>query len=1145
MADYSGYKLDILRTQSMKAFLTLLLAIAFCSLALLGQNASGIRTANLAGANLDLMNNHDPSSQLENFELLPGYEVNLFAANPMLANPVHMVWDSRGRLWVACSWAYPQIKPGDVANDKIIILEDTDDDGVADKSTVFADGLYLPTGIELANGGCYVGQSPDVLFLKDTDGDDVADVRQLALTGFGIEDNHHSISAWRRGPGGWIYFQEGIFLHTQVETQHGVVRNYNGGVYQFNPRTQELRMFSRGTGGNPWGHVFDHWGQSFMVNNPRIMYLTPGSGSSNEPTRLPPLISTEKQCGGDIVTGTHLPEEIQGQLLTGRFKSRAVVRYEFIDDGAGFSANVLEPIIKSKHPNFRPVDVKIGPDGAIYIADWYNSIINHAQHDFRDPRRDHSHGRVWRITYKDRPLVKKPQLVGLQIQELLDNLKSPEAWTRHQARKELSERDPDEVLTALENWAESLDPKADQYAHHLVEAMWACQNVERVSEPILSKVMSSKSGHARSAGARVIRYWHDELSDPIGMIGQLARDSFPRTRMEAVLSAGFIPQAEAVPAALMALDHERDRFIDVAIPSTLKGLRSHWEPAIEKGELEFDRVGHREFAEQFAGIGIDKRLMALIGNPNPPRSEISAVKRQFVSTPSGKLVSLVVNAVGKSAVQSDLVSIELLDALRIVGDRSELEASREFVTLLPALSHSNDGVVVNAASSFGSWQVSSAGPKLLELLRDRDRAPEIRRAAAIALGDLGQTKYINALKSLASVSDIATRYHAVTGLVAGDLEEAKAMVGEVLTQKPLDADPVTLVTEFTKTRRGDTVLAGLLEDVAIHPEVKRSVSTYHRQTGQLPKKLVGLFSDSSQDSLSFALLGEGRESLAQDVDRYGDAERGETVFRRESLACINCHGIGSVGPAIGPNLVAVGTAASTSYMIESILEPNASIAEHYENMLFTMADNSLHMGSIVYQDDNEVIIQDSALGQEVKLPVGNIRSKQSVPSLMPAGLADQLKSREEFLDLAKFLSVLGDPGPFQNDERPFIRKWRVAPATGSHPPKESESWKPAYSKVNGELPAADLALGEHVFAKGFVVVQTPGSIMLDINHREGLSLWVDGKEVSDLEKPIKLNEGRKEFTFSLDQSKRSDLGLRVLLQTTNGSPAKFRIEGGI
>ena len=112
-------------------------------------------------------------------------------------------------------------------------------------------------------------------------------------------------------------------------------------------------------------------------------------------------------------------------------------------------------------------------------------------------------------------------------------------------------------------------------------------------------------------------------------------------------------------------------------------------------------------------------------------------------------------------------------------------------------------------------------------------------------------------------------------------------------------------------------------------------------------------------------------------------------------------------------------------------------------------------------------------------------------------------------------------------------------------PKGSESWKPAYSKVNGELPASDLALGERVFAKGFVDVQTPGSIMLDINHREGLSLWVDGQEVSDFEKPIELNEGRKEFTFRLDQSKRSDLGLRVLLETANGSPIKFRIEGGI
>lgn len=1129
----------------MKRFLIAINLLIAPSLSLWGQDASGIRTANLQGADLALMNNHDPASELENFELLPGYEANLFAADPMLANPVHMVWDSRGRLWVACSWAYPQIKPGEVANDKIIILEDTDNDGVADQSTVFADGLYLPTGIELANGGCFVGQSPDVLFLKDTDGDDVADVRQLALTGFGIEDNHHSISAWRRGPGGWIYFQEGIFLHTQVETQHGVVRNFNGGVYQYNPRTQELRMFCRGTGGNPWGHVFDQWGQSFMVNNPRIMYLTPGTGASNEPTRIPPLITTEKQCGGDIVTGTHLPDEIQGQLLTGRFKSRAVVRYEFVEDGAGFSANVLEPLIQSKHPNFRPVDTKIGPDGAIYIADWYNSIINHAQHDFRDPRRDHSHGRIWRITYKDRPLVKKPKLVGIPLRELVDHLQSPEAWTRHQTRKELSERDPDQVLAAVEDWVETLDTRAEKYDYHLVEAMWACQNVERVSEPILKRVLSSKSGHARSAGARVIRYWHDKLSDPVGMIATLAEDEFPRARMEAVLSASFVPRPEAIPAALKALDYDRDRFINAVIPSTMKALESRWVPALEKGELDFAKASHKDFAEQFVGIGLDKRLIALLGDPNPAPEEIAAVKKQFVATPSTKLVRLVVNAVGKNGVQSDAVAIEILDGLRQVGQRTSMETLRSFATLVPALSHANSEVVAKVAASLGAWQVLPAGPELLGLLEDRTRAPEARRAAAVALGQLKQTEYLNALKSLAREGDIATRYHAISGLVAGDIEVAKSMVAETMTHEPGDASPVPLITEFTKVRRGDTVLAGLLKDVAIHPEVKKSVSTYHRQTGQLPERLVELFSDRGQDSLSLALMNEDRESLARDVDRLGDPFRGELIFRRSELACTSCHGIGSVGPMIGPNLVAVGTAASTSYMIESILEPNASIAEHYENMLFTMTDNSVHMGVITYQDESEVVILDSARGQEVKLPAGNIRSKQGMPSLMPAGLADQLKSRKEFLDLAKFLSVLGEPGPFQNDERPFIRKWRVAPAAGAELPFEGEIWKPAYSKVDGELPFADLHLGKRVFARGFVEVQNPGSAVLDINDSKGLTLWIDGEPVSNLEEPIELKKGRKTFTFAVDHAQRDKQGLRVLINPAAGSPLKFRVEGGI
>ncbi|MEM7394719.1 MAG: PVC-type heme-binding CxxCH protein, partial [Verrucomicrobiota bacterium] len=219
-------------------------SIVFCGVAnpLAGEEAKHRR--NTQGTNLSLAENHDPEAERASFTLLPGFEVNLFAAEPMLANPLHMTWDARGRLWVVCSWAYPQLRPGQTPNDKVIVLEDEDGDGRADKSTVFADGLYIPTGLALSGDSVYVAQTPDIVRFRDTDGDDVADEREVVLTGFAIEDSHHSISAWRRGPGGWIYFQEGLFLHSQVETQYGTVRMANGGVFQFQPQTQRLKVFA-------------------------------------------------------------------------------------------------------------------------------------------------------------------------------------------------------------------------------------------------------------------------------------------------------------------------------------------------------------------------------------------------------------------------------------------------------------------------------------------------------------------------------------------------------------------------------------------------------------------------------------------------------------------------------------------------------------------------------------------------------------------------------------------------------------------------------------------------------------------------------------------------------------------------------------
>lgn len=1116
-------------------------------------DATGIKTANLQGADLELMSNHDPASELENFELLPGYQANLFASDPMLANPVHMHWDSRGRLWVACSWSYPQIKPGDAANDKIIILEDTDGDGAADKSTVFAEGLYIPTGLELANGGCYVGQSPDVYFFKDTDGDDVADVKELALTGFGIEDSHHSISAFRRGPGGWIYFQEGIFLHTQVETQHGLVRNFNGGVYQFNPRTQELRVFCNGTGGNPWGHVFDRWGQSFMVNNPKIIHLSPASGNSEEIEPVPALISTEKQCGGDIATGTHVGDDLRGQLLSGRFKSRAVIRYELIESGAGFTANVLEPLIRSKHPNFRPVDVKTGPDGAIYVADWYNSIINHAQHDFRDPRRDHDHGRIWRITHKERPLAEKPKLVGASIDQLVKHLASPEAWTRHQARKELSECDPDAVVTVVEAWVDELDSTTPEHDHHLVEAMWAVQNVERVSEEILSRVLQAKDGHARSAGARILRYWHRELSDPIGMIAQAAGDPFPRTRMEAVLSAGYIPKAEAYAAALHVIDHPGDETLDRALPQTIQALEKFWRPAMEAGTLAFAKESHRVFAEQNAGIGFKERLADLLKASSPDAKEIKEVNAQLARVGSSREVRTIFGALTRvEETPTDEVALALLETLgRMSGQHGSRAMARVAAGLKKRLDHEEEAMVLLAAKNLGDWRAAKAGPDLLKVLGSDSRSMASRQAAAVALAKLGRTEYFETLNAMASEGEVATRYAALAGLAQADLNQAVAMAAQLFTMDPGEVDPVSALQAILKNRRGARDLTAKLASIKMHPKLIERVRQFHRATGQLPSALAERFQSSTETatSLSAALLTENAEELTADVMKLGDPHRGEAIFRRKALACVGCHAIGSAGSPIGPNLVAVGAAATPEYMVESILKPNAAIAEHYENRLFTLTDGTIQMGVIIFKSNAQTVVRDAAQGgREVTLAAADIAKEQALPSLMPAGLADQLSDRQEFLDLCHFLAVLGRPGDFANDESPVIRKWRVAAKPdGEVFPAKDADWVPAYSKVDGELPAEDLALGgDQVLALGVIQVQVAGDAMLMLDRVDGLRLWIDDQEIKDLNSPIHFEAGRRALTFAVDRTARGDeSGLRVELTTPSDSPIKFQIEGGM
>ena len=491
-----------------------------------------------------------------------GMKVNLFASEemfPELANPVQMTFDPKGRLWVSVMPSYPHWKPKEAMNDKILILEDTNGDGKADKMTVFADKLHVPTGIELFNGGALVGAQPDLLFLKDTDGDDKADVRERVLHGMDSADTHHAMNSFTLDPGGALYFQEGTFHHTQVETPYGPpVRCANAGVFRYEPRTHKFEVYVSYPFANPHGHAFDQWGQDFVTDGTgNVNYFATGfSGRIDYPNKHrgydPFFKQRVRPCPGiEFLSSRHFPDSLQGNYLNANVIGfHGILQYQVKDKDSGFVGDEVQPIVQSSDPNFRPSDMEIGPDGAIYFLDWHNPLIGHMQHNLRDPSRDRTHGRIYRITYPSRPLLKPVKIAGEPIDKLLDLLKEPEDRVRYRVRVELGSRNSDEVVAAAKKWIADLDAQAADYEHHLLEALWLHQSHNVIDESLLKRMLKSPDFRARAAATRVLCYWRDRVSDPLGLLAAQAADSAPRVRLEAVRACSFFQEARAAEVAL-------------------------------------------------------------------------------------------------------------------------------------------------------------------------------------------------------------------------------------------------------------------------------------------------------------------------------------------------------------------------------------------------------------------------------------------------------------------------------------------------------------------------------------------------------------------------------------------------------------------
>jgi len=525
-----------------------------------------------------------PADELTAFNVDPRFEVNLFASEeefPEIANPIQMRFDSRGRLWVSCSTTYPHVYPGQEPADKIVILEDTDADGKADKSTVFADDIHIPISFELAKNGIYVSEQPDLTLIEDLDGDDRADRRTVLLSGFGTEDSHHSIHDFIWTPEGDLLMRESIFHHSQVETKFGPVRTQNSAWFRYTPRTRQLVAFGSYPNTNPWGVAFDDWGNhvashpifanAFHATNPPYPEQHPPA------TGLPAYSGT---CGHDFVDFPFWPEEMQGGFIKARYKPTNKIEFhKWIRKDDHYAEEFVFDLIFSTNLSFIPVDVGFGPRGDFYICDWYNPVKGHAQYSLRDPRRDRSSGRIWRVVPKGATLQDPPKIAGATVTELLENLKRPESKIRAWTRRELSWRDPAELVKALDAWLAALDPGEARYRHHQVEAMWLYRWIGEDRPALLAELLVCDVPEARAAAVRQLRHPAPDrpIMTSLASLSLAAKDPDALVRMEAVTLASYLGEAEALGAILPVFDQPMGDHLRYAVRCALnsESLRPH------------------------------------------------------------------------------------------------------------------------------------------------------------------------------------------------------------------------------------------------------------------------------------------------------------------------------------------------------------------------------------------------------------------------------------------------------------------------------------------------------------------------------------------------------------------------------------------
>jgi putative membrane-bound dehydrogenase-like protein len=438
-----------------------------------------------------------PEEALKKMTVPEGFTVELVASEPMIVNPVAMTIDERGRFWITESLEYPRRKPGP-GQDRIKVLEDTDRDGRMDKATIFADGLNIPSGIAVGHGGVWVANSPDILFYPVENWDTLKhSMPQVVVTGFGRDDTHELPNSFTWGPDGWLYGLNGVFNRSVVE-QNGKKFDFTCALFRIHPRTREFQLFAQGTS-NPWGVAWDNEGSAFVsacvIDHLWHLaetgyYHRQGGPYPDFTWKLDSIVKHKHQkaayCGIHFFDSDAYPEQYREKLYMGNIHGNCINSDKLERRGSTYFATGEPDFLSANDAWFMPVVQKTGPDGCLYVLDWYDRY-----HCYQDANRDPAgidrlKGRLYRVRYKDTPRAEPFDLSRENDKQLIARLASPNVFYRDLAQRILSERRAQDTMVSLENLVTDNSAPRKQRLH----ALWALLGAEQFTAGLQLKLLN-------------------------------------------------------------------------------------------------------------------------------------------------------------------------------------------------------------------------------------------------------------------------------------------------------------------------------------------------------------------------------------------------------------------------------------------------------------------------------------------------------------------------------------------------------------------------------------------------------------------------------------------------------------------------------